>query len=1547
MEMLTIDDRSHQFAYPVRWIETQHHILSELDSERVVEVGPANILTNMMKKTWEQQFANIDQALGIERKFFGPRDVFFPPNRENMDMLRAASKKTLPEAHPPPPIDSHQEPSTQTQATHRSAGVPVSLPQQIATNIPPAILEDVSLPVSTIVRSLVAMKLRKRSDDISEDQTINRLVGGRSTLMNEILGDLHAEFPGHVPERPDDIPIKDLGETMSIGHNGRLGKCTASLVNKMISSKMPGNWGQSSVRQFLQQKWGLAPMRQDAFLLLAVEKQPATRLSTPDSVDQFLVDIATEYFKKEGMSIPQATQQENSSQDSTARIVDVQGLRTAAVVDTAMVKDIIEVLKGYSNQQGNALEATMPHHTIDASHNASEPVDLWLTEHGDEYAAGIQPMFDGQKERLYDSYWNWIHQDITELVTLSRADDSDSYPGLVGLTMRILNKICDRSLDHLSYAITQAKISGSRNPIHIQTLQSVYESSLIFKAKNPIFLNRTGGDTTARYTGHDGLVSSLMKHVYDGFIPKDTLPLDIPVGKLTGQGFVISPTHTKMFATDVDRSRVLGLTFVGKNVLITGAGKNSIGLGILRHLLSGGARVIVTTSSYTSKTTRMYQELYAKHGSRGSILRLIPFNQGSWHDVQGLTEWIYKDESWDLDFIIPFAAVPERGRSLENLDSGSELAHRVMLTNLLRLLGGISRNKRSRGIVTRPATVLLPFSPNHGILGNDGLYSESKVSLEILLNKWASESWADFLSLMGVIIGWTRGTGLMAENDEIADAVEKLGAKTFSSDEMAGYIATLMGGTITTECQKEPLVVDLGGGLSRIQNLKGQLADARKALRESAELQRAVAEANLRQSISISGETSRKTSSSTTLHPRISLKLSWPQLPDYNQDISPLSDSLLDMLDLSRVVVITGFSELGPHGNSRTRWELERNGTLSPEGCAELAWMMGLIQHHSGISKDGSPFSGWMDSTTKELVEDFDILSRYESRVLKHTGIRKIEPDICDSGYDPERKESLQEIVLQRDLPAFESTAEVADDMMRKHGDRVAVTNGTSDGMRLVQLKAGAVIWVPRASRFNRTVAGQIPSGWSAKRYGISDEIIEQVDPVTLFSLVCTVEALLSSGITDPYEWYQHIHISELGNCIGSSMGGLSSLKKMHRDRYLDRPVKGDILQETFINTTAAWINMLLFSSAGPIKTPVGACATSLESLDTGRDLIVAKKAKIVLVGGVEDFVEDVSYEFGSMKATCDTEAEIRHGRSPDEMSRPMASSRAGFVEAQGCGIQVLTSAELALKMGLPIYGIVAYTNMSADKIGRSVPAAGRGVLTNAREPAHIRGPETTYNVLSRSLLNLTHRRQMLQERRSQISAFVTDSNRLLDEEIANLEQNSDFTQEDITRFRLQQLRFIHEEASRQEADAAFALGNEFWKSGSNQAVSPIRGSLAAWGLDVDDICVASLHGKTLQVEGDHSCIKACSVTSFGFGQKGSQAILIHPRYLFATISKTQYEEYIAKNSIRLKRASQTYSEGIINGDLVSKFIKEHQPYPAQDEEAWLLNPAMRLKNFS
>ncbi|KAF8980010.1 3-oxoacyl-[acyl-carrier-protein] synthase, partial [Haplosporangium bisporale] len=875
-----------------------------------------------------------------------------------------------------------------------------------------------------------------------------------------------------------------------------------------------------------------------------------------------------------------------------------------------------------------------------------------------------------------------------------------------------------------------------------------------------------------------------------------------------------------------------GVTYENRMVLMTGAGKDSIGSAILKGLLSGGAKVIVTTSRFSRDVTEYYQSIYQRHGSKNSSLVVVPFNGGSKQDVDALVNYIYdkdpkKGLGWDLDYIIPFAAISVQGKEIDNIDSQSELAHRIMLTNVLRLLGNVKTKKMENGYDTRPAQVILPLSPNHGTFGADGLYGESKVALETLFNRWTSESWSAYLTITGAVIGWTRGTGLMSGNNIVAEGLEKYGVRTFSAQEMAFNILGLMHPSITNLCQIEPVWADLNGGLQYLVNVNEVSANLRAEYRQTSEIRKAIVAENTLDFKEVHGAEAERKHQPHKVTPRANMKFPFPELKNY-KDLSH-AHKLRGMLDLENVVVVTGFSEVGPWGNSRTRWEMEAKGQFSLEGCIEMAWIMGFIKHHNGNLKTGAPYSGWVDAKTGEPVKDKDVKSKYEKQILEHTGIRLIEPELF-GGYDPKRKGLLQEVLIDHDLEAFEVSKEEAQMFKLEHGDKVDIYEEES-GQWAVKFKKGANMYIPKALKFDRLVAGQIPTGWDAARYGVPKDIIDQVDTITLYVLISTVEALVASGITDPYEFYQYVHVSEVGNTAGSGVGGMLSLRGMYRDRVLDKPVQKDILQESFINTMPAWINMLLLSSSGPIKTPVGACATAVESVEIGVDTIQSGKAKIVIVGGYDDFQEEGSYEFANMKATSNSEEEFAHGRTPQEMSRPATSTRSGFMESHGAGIEILMQAKLAIEMGVPIYGIVALTNTATDKEGRSVPAPGQGVLTTARE---------VKSKMPSRLLDIKYRKRQVDQRRAQIKQWVENEYTELGHELEELKAAGELTVSE-EEYLASETERIQKEAKRQHREALNLWGNEFYRQ--DPQIAPLRGALASFGLTIDDIGVGSFHG--------------------------------------------------------------------------------------------------------
>jgi 3-oxoacyl-(acyl-carrier-protein) synthase len=233
-------------------------------------------------------------------------------------------------------------------------------------------------------------------------------------------------------------------------------------------------------------------------------------------------------------------------------------------------------------------------------------------------------------------------------------------------------------------------------------------------------------------------------------------------------------------------------------------------------------------------------------------------------------------------------------------------------------------------------------------------------------------------------------------------------------------------------------------------------------------------------------------------------------------------------------------------------------------------------------------------------------------------------------------------------------------------------------------------------------------------------------------------------------------------------------------------------------------------------------------------DTILSGKAKVVIAGGCDDISEESSYEFANMKATSNSMEEFARGREPSEMSRPSSSTRSGFMESQGSGNQILMSADLALKMGVPIYGIIAFTHTAMDGEGRSVPAPGQGLLTSARQQQQQQHLVGLYSLsLSPLLLDITYRSSQLDMELDQIKQWVTTQ--LTPNQRFNADASYDLNDEKYPK------KEIEIETRQRIKSAQKYWGSDFYKQ--DPRIAPLRGALAVWGLTIDDIGVASYHG--------------------------------------------------------------------------------------------------------
>ena len=158
---LLVELLAYQFASPVRWIETQDVVLTEQRTERVVEIGPADTLGGMARRTLASKYEAYDAATSVQRQILcynkDAKEIYYdvdPIEEEPVAQPTAAAPPAAaaaPAAATPPPL---------------SAG-------------PAAAVEDVPLTSVDVLRALVAQKLKKSLADVPLSKAIKDLVGGK------------------------------------------------------------------------------------------------------------------------------------------------------------------------------------------------------------------------------------------------------------------------------------------------------------------------------------------------------------------------------------------------------------------------------------------------------------------------------------------------------------------------------------------------------------------------------------------------------------------------------------------------------------------------------------------------------------------------------------------------------------------------------------------------------------------------------------------------------------------------------------------------------------------------------------------------------------------------------------------------------------------------------------------------------------------------------------------------------------------------------------------------------------------------------------------------------------------------------------------------------------------------------------------------------------------------------------------------------------------------------------------------------------------------
>jgi len=189
---------------------------------------------------------------------------------------------------------------------------------------------------------------------------------------------------------------------------------------------------------------------------------------------------------------------------------------------------------------------------------------------------------------------------------------------------------------------------------------------------------------------------------------------------------------------------------------------------------------------------------------------------------------------------------------------------------------------------------------------------------------------------------------------------------------------------------------------------------------------------------------------------------------------------------------------------------------------------------------------------------------------------------------------------------------------------------------------------------------------------------------MSIFSVQAAEQAILDSGIDRGL-----LTSGRLGCIIGSTMGSAKSINDTfeimipHKDLTRLSSMKFfQCISHTAVMNTAQHLGI-----TGYVLATSAACASGLQAIGAGYDLIRLGKQDAVLCGGAEDLHPTVTGSFDILFATS-----AGYNNEPEKTPRPFDAKRDGLVCGEGSGILLIEEYEHALKRNAKIYAeIIGY----------------------------------------------------------------------------------------------------------------------------------------------------------------------------------------------------------------------------------------------------------------
>ena len=256
-------------------------------------------------------------------------------------------------------------------------------------------------------------------------------------------------------------------------------------------------------------------------------------------------------------------------------------------------------------------------------------------------------------------------------------------------------------------------------------------------------------------------------------------------------------------------------------------------------------------------------------------------------------------------------------------------------------------------------------------------------------------------------------------------------------------------------------------------------------------------------------------------------------------------------------------------------------------------------------------------------------------------------------------------------------------------------------------LRAGisGIRHVPELAALNFACqVGGIPQEFDAVRRRYFDhEELQSMNENIGYACVAAIDAWRDAGFAVPETSDQQVDW-ETGIIAGSGIGGMDTIVQTLVPMVNGGNVRrmgSRIVEQVMNSATSARIAGLL-ALGNQVTSNSSACSTGNEAVIDAMWHIRSGLATRMLAGGSEGASPYIWAGFDAMRVICK-----KFNDRPEEASRPMSASAAGFVPGAGGALLLLEELESALKRGARIYAEVlgGMVNCGGHRMGGSITA--------------------------------------------------------------------------------------------------------------------------------------------------------------------------------------------------------------------------------------------------